>query len=192
MSRTSPTYLPQTTLSPMSQEDGHVYPTVKKSASAARPSVPRNRSTPVPSIMPFSWRDDVQTRGDSPKPVKLSQSVDGPATLSTAGLERAALRRLPTPLLILSQQKRVILANNAMHALLAAGALIQRQDVLNDYGSEGSVALDILCGLSLPQMGIQIDEQQGWFSCEVGVTLPWEYAEGLIRCRIYLIGWNMM
>ena len=109
---------------------------------------------------------------DRPKPVRLSHSVDGPAALSTAGLERAALRHLPTPLLVLSKQKRVILANDAMHALLATGAIIQHQDMRNDHEPGGNAGSDVLCGLSLSQIGIEIDGQQGWDSCEVGFTLP--------------------
>ena len=92
----------------------------------------------------------------------------------SAELALVALQYLPTPLLVLSEAKTVILANDAMGLLLG----------LNKYGSEDSKDLhqdekdiavgDLLEGQTLSQIGVDMvqDGQPVWVTWEVNQFLP--------------------
>lgn len=80
----------------------------------------------------------------------------------------AALRYLPTPIIVLSNSKTVVLANNAMSQLLGFTAEDGRDTV--DYnGENGIAAVDKLEGLSLSDLGVSPapGQEQTWGGWEV-------------------------
>lgn len=149
---TLPTRLPgeYTTLKKsLSASFGHVSPSkaqneapVKGSDDGARTPVPRSGSPPLSVNIP-----------------KMPNMVD--ASL-------AALRYLPTPLLVLSSWKTVILANEAMGRLLGLDGRDQRQ-TRNKEGQEPLGVDFFLKGQSMSQIGIDMlqDGQRIWVSWEV-------------------------
>lgn len=83
----------------------------------------------------------------------------------------AALQYLPTPLLVLSSLKTVILANEAVGRLLGLDTL-EESDVPGAGGDgdhEDIQVADLLRGQTLSQLGIDMlqDGQQIWVSWEV-------------------------
>ena len=93
-----------------------------------------------------------------------SLSVDIPGLPSTADAAFAALQYLPTPLIVLSNTKTIILANGAMGRLLGLDSL----EGLSEEGPESGPVTEMLMGQSLTQVGVDMvqDGQPIWVSWE--------------------------
>lgn len=144
------------------------YPTLKQSLSATLFDTPRQISTDrdgyfnlKKSSGPLSSRSN----GDSP-----SLFVDIPTLPSTAQTALTALQYLPTPLLVLSSLKTVILANEAMGRLLGLDADGGSDDEDEDGDGQEISGAAILYGQALSQIGIDLlqDGHPVWVSWEVG------------------------
>lgn len=95
-------------------------------------------------------------------------SVNIPKVPGAAEAAIAALKYLPTPLLVLSSWKTIVLANDAMGRLL--GLDTYHQDPFPDDGDQVQPAIgDLLRGQSLSQIGVDMlqDGQRIWVSWEV-------------------------
>lgn len=95
--------------------------------------------------------------------------VNIPKMPNAAEAAFAALQFLPTPLLVLSSLKTVILANEAVGRLLGLDNLDEAQVSAVDEGQEEVSVVDMLRGQTLSQIGIDMiqDGQQIWVSWEV-------------------------
>lgn len=95
--------------------------------------------------------------------------VNIPQMPNAAEAAFAALQYLPTPLLVLSSLKTVILANEAVGRLLGLDNLDESQVSAADEVQEEVSVVDMLRGQSLSQIGIDMvqDGQQIWVSWEV-------------------------
>lgn len=145
------------------------FSTLKKSLSAISSGKGRSRSPRDRIINSELKRDGESGTQDG---VKLQKDpplfVDIPKVPEAAEAALSALQYLPTPLLVLSSLKTVILANEAMGRLLGLDAL----DADNSKAEDRSVSsrtLDLLRGQSLSQIGIDVMEegQSIWVSWEV-------------------------
>lgn len=140
------------------------YTSLKKSLSAsfghASPSKAQNEA-------PMKRSED-GVPGPVPRPGSPPLSLNIPKMPSMAEASLAALRYLPTPLLVLSSWKTVILANEAMGRLLGLDARDQRQSSTKE-GLEPLGVESLLHGQSLSQIGIDMlqDGQRIWVSWEV-------------------------
>ena len=92
--------------------------------------------------------------------------VNSPRSPTPAETALAALTYLPTPLLVLSNAKRVILANEAMGRLLGMDNL---DDVPTNGNHEETETLAMLQGQTLSQLGIDVIQngQCVWVTWEV-------------------------
>ncbi|KAI4202483.1 MAG: hypothetical protein LQ350_002566 [Teloschistes chrysophthalmus] len=139
------------------------YTSLKKSLSAsfghASPSKAQNEA-------PMKRSED-GVPGPVPRPGSPPLSLNIPKMPSMAEASLAALRYLPTPLLVLSSWKTVILANEAMGRLLGLDARDQRQSSTKE-GLEPLGVESLLHGQSLSQIGIDMlqDGQRIWVSWE--------------------------
>ncbi|KAL6715828.1 hypothetical protein ACLMJK_006789 [Lecanora helva] len=158
--------VPQDATPPGNQKDYHVYPTLKESFSAVRPSTGRHRSLSDPSTMPFSPEQKQTPHQKRPKPVRLSHSLDRPVTATTERVALAALRHLPTPLLVLSGPKHVVLANDAMQDLLFRHAADEYPDRQHNCCSDRPMGPDQFCDISISAIRLKIERQPDWISCE--------------------------
>ncbi|KAL9606052.1 MAG: hypothetical protein Q9179_000785 [Wetmoreana sp. 5 TL-2023] len=139
------------------------YPTLKKSLSASLH--PESRK-PANDEGPTQQDEDgfntpVSTTEESPVSLQI------PKMSEAAEAALAALEYLPTPLLVLSQQKTVILANEAMGRLLDLDARNQSPSSTEEEQEQFSVSR-LLCGQGLSQIGIDMlqDGQKIWVSWE--------------------------
>ena len=95
---------------------------------------------------------------------KLPQAAD--ATLG-------ALKYLPTPLLVLSSQKTVLLANDAMTRLLGLDPMDEQELDSDGEDADQTLSLNMLRGQTLSQLGIEVVDDSkassiGWeVSCEI-------------------------
>jgi len=87
----------------------------------------------------------------------------------------AALRYHPTPSLILSSSKRVLVANEAMGRLLEVDSYTSESSESDEDDSDKPPGGTILRGCSLSQMGIAMaaEEQQTWGTWEVWPHRVW-------------------
>ncbi|KAL8906141.1 MAG: hypothetical protein Q9171_006397 [Xanthocarpia ochracea] len=137
------------------------YPTLKKSLSAPF------RHGPQASVEDEISPTTVQERRRTPAPNAGSPPVmvNIPRNPGAAEAALAALQYLPTPLLVLSTWKTVVLANEAMGRLL--GLDVKQQEHLTGADEKEQVPIsDILRGQSLSQIGIDMlqDGQRIWVS----------------------------
>lgn len=144
------------------------YPTLKQSLSATLFDAPQAASIDRDgyfSIKNGGRQKSTRTNRDSP-----SLFVDIPTQPTMPQTALTALQYLPTPLLVLSSLKTVILANEAMGRLLGldTGGWLGDKDG-DDEGLEVDAAA-ILYGHSLSQLGIDLlqDDYPVWVSWEVG------------------------
>ena len=138
------------------------FPSLKKSLSAHfsgrshRPPARRNVSSE-------NTRAEISRR---PKPTHQSSSlsIDIPRLRSTADAAFAALQYLPTPLMVLSSSKAIVLANGAMGRLLGLDSL----EGISEENHESGPVTDMLMGQSLTQIGVDMvqDGQPIWVSWE--------------------------
>ena len=159
--------------SPPETDDFHGFSTLKKSLSAMSTGKSRSRSPKgfKPTFLNHKRDVDADPK-DIPKPVKDPQLfVDIPKIPRAAEAALSALQYLPTPLLVLSSLKTVILANDAMGRLLGLDGQGTDEENADEKGREGPRSLDLLRGQSLSQIGIDVieDGQSIWVSWEVSV-----------------------
>ncbi|KAL8842550.1 MAG: hypothetical protein Q9170_000504 [Blastenia crenularia] len=137
------------------------YPSLKKSLSASLPhaSPPAAKAEIPGKDEPNLHRPASSAIGSPPISVNIPK-MPGPAEAAFA-----ALRYLPTPLLVLSSWKTIVLANDAMGRLLDLDTSLD--DHLLDDGHQGQSAIgDLLRGQSLSQIGVDMlqDGQRIWVS----------------------------
>ena len=136
----------------------------RKSRSSS-PQKDRNVS-PAKSNLSTSGAQDQSRilRPDSPGPL----NIDIPKMPHAAEAALTALKYLPTPLLVLSNIKTVVLANEAMGRLLGLEPTdkLEELDANEKNGDEEAPTVDMLRGQSLSQLGIDMvqDGQQIWVS----------------------------
>ena len=163
---------------PSESEDFRGFSTLKKSLSAVSSRRSRSKSPIEAGEMQLGLeRDSLQDDQKSAKPLKDPQLfVDIPKMPQAAEAALNALQYLPTPLLVLSSLKTVILANEAMGRLLGLDTL-DSEDESEDHEQGPDRTLDLLGGQSLSQIGIDVieDGQSMWVSWEVGLekTRKW-------------------
>ncbi|KAL8898247.1 MAG: hypothetical protein Q9192_002168 [Flavoplaca navasiana] len=137
------------------------YPTLKKSLSASLHHAPHTSTND--DVLPKPAQDGRRT----PAPVVGSPplSVNIPKIPGAAEAALAALQYLPTPLLVLSTWKTVVLANEAMGRLLGLDVK-QSGDSLQHEDQDQIPISDILRGQSLSQIGVDMlqDGQRIWVS----------------------------
>ncbi|KAL8805380.1 MAG: hypothetical protein Q9200_005446 [Gallowayella weberi] len=143
-----------------SQED---YPTLKKSLSASfRHGSPESKKGEIPSKrVADGRRTPASALGSPPLMVNI------PKLPGATDAALAALQYLPTPLLVLSTWKTVVLANEAMGRLLGLDVKQQNQPLGAEEQDQIPIS-DILRGQSLSQIGIDMlqDGQRVWVSWE--------------------------
>lgn len=137
---------------------------------------------------------DSHTHGSNnapPTPQSTAQanpplSVSIPKPSAAADVALAALHYLPTPLLVLSSMKTVILANEAMGRLLGMESPGSKHDSVDTQDTEDEQSvLDGLLGRSLSQIGVAIvqDGQRVWVGWEVSTAFG-------ILCLIWTEYWS--
>ena len=153
---------------PLHQLDVTKYPTLKQSLSGTL--FDGLQDTAIHRDGYFSVKDGGGEQSSRSNRSSPSLFVDIPSLPTMAQTALVALQYLPTPLLVLSSLKTVVLANEAMGRLLGldAGGEYDDEDGVGD-GQERSVA-NILHGQSLSQIGVDMlqDGQPVWVSWEVG------------------------
>ena len=153
------------------------FPSLKKSLSALRSSTPpdtaeNGESSPytpeVAAPLPHNM-----AQGNRP----LSVSIPKPS--AAANVAFAALHYLPTPLLVLSSVKSVVLANEAMGRLLGMDfPEAYHKSADNSDSEDEEPLLDRLVGRTLSEIGVQIIQngQRVW--------VGWEVSSASVSCRI--------
>ena len=139
------------------------YPSLKKSLSA---SFRNHRQAATKEDLPAK---NTQDEARTPTSVLGSAplSVEIPKMPAAAEAALAALQYLPTPLLVLSSWKSVVLANEAMGRLLGLDA--QSRDQASPEEEQDKIQIGhLLRGQSLSQLGIDLvqDGQRIWVSWE--------------------------
>ncbi|KAL8970723.1 MAG: hypothetical protein Q9197_003664 [Variospora fuerteventurae] len=132
------------------------YPTLKKSLSASF----RHAAHPPPKSADSKRKREESHSSSDSTITSPPLSVNIPKFPGAAEAALAALQYLPTPLLVLSSWKTVLLANDAMGRLLGLDATHRGQPLL-PLG-------DLLRGQSLSQIGVdmQQDGQRIWVNWE--------------------------
>ncbi|KAL9595868.1 MAG: hypothetical protein Q9219_006173 [cf. Caloplaca sp. 3 TL-2023] len=134
------------------------YPTLKKSLSASL-----YHASPTSTTVQV----DTPTRQDQTTPGPTGPSTNGqplavniPKLPAAAEAALAAFKYLPTPLLVLSSWKTIVLANDAMGRLLGLDA-VQPNETSDDRNQATS---DLLRGQSMSQIGVDMlqDGQRIW------------------------------
>ncbi|KAJ9648550.1 hypothetical protein H2199_001405 [Coniosporium tulheliwenetii] len=117
--------------------------------------------TPSPAYTSDVSEEDgyfsVRSKGNrSPASVRSQHlSVKMPPSPTTIAIALTALEYLPMPLLVLSSQKTVVLANEAIGRLLGLELNVLAED--EDKGPTAVLSVsDLLCGYSMSQLGIDV------------------------------------
>ena len=172
---------------PPGRLDVQAYPTLKKSLSASLSMSSRSPSrSKSPAIRDHVPEIDDQHDGaaGSPEASKThhSLSLKIPKQRPAAEAALKALRYLPTPLLVLSSYKTIVLANEAMGRLLGLSVDSLRAETQNEEDEEELDTPDLLLGQSLSQIGVDMLQggQRIWVSWEVAGLSPREYYVVLI------------
>ena len=124
-------------------------------------------------VLPHVKRDvDAQARdGETRKPRRNTapQTIDLPKIPTAAETALVALKYVPTPLLVLSSLKTVILANEAMGRLLGVESYKEDEDGVVCEEDEASGTQEMLYGQTLSQIGVDMIQsaQPIWVSWEV-------------------------
>lgn len=115
-------------------------------------------------------RPNGDLQSSHPNTSRTTFFVDMPPKLhSAAEVAFAAMQYLPTPLLLLSSLKLVIVANEAFGRLLGLDTLQDSPTTPGNEEKEQILVSEMLRGQSLSQIGIDMvqDGQQVWVSWEV-------------------------
>ena len=158
------------------------FPSLKKSLSALRSRTLSDTPGNVESL-PYVPRSSPPT----PTPQSMTQSnqplsVSIPRPSAAADVAFAALHYLPTPLLVLSSVKSVVLANEAMGRLLGMDFPEAYQKLVDNSDIEDEEPLlDRLVGRTLSEIGIQIIQngQRVWVGWEVSNASVMSNCSGL-------------
>lgn len=159
------------------QRNHPVLPTLMESLSgsfaAARPPTHRKRSMSesMATTPTVSYVNDAQTERLGAHPWSFRDNALGSSRATSIAF--TALRYLPTPILILSSFKTVVLANEAMGKLLNSGAENGRE--ANAYsGNVQSAVEDKFHGLSLSDLGVSmvLNDDQAWAGWDVCTESP--------------------
>lgn len=145
-----------------------MYPTLKRSLSAASSIPSGSRRQSVAWSSSHSVLHGSSEEHGIPDPVQSPLRFHSPPP-SVAQIAFAALQCLPTPLLVLSSSKTVVLANEAFAILLCLESVgNEGMPNLNVQG-EGCGILDWLRGLSLSDIAIVVDGdgKEAWIGWEV-------------------------
>lgn len=144
------------------------YPTLKQSLSATLFDAP-----PPVASMDRDGYFNINNDGGSLSPRSNRESpslfVDIPTQPTMALTALTALQYLPTPLLVLSSLKTVILANEAMGRLLDLDADTELDSEDGESDGHKNYVAAVLYGKSLSQIGIDLlqDDRPVWVSWEV-------------------------
>ena len=154
------------------RQEPYKYPTLKKALSASfdgRPPSPSQYPYDG-SVSPKDLQDGRQPQ-EQPRPPESARSsqtltIRIPKQAPAADAAFQALQYLPTPLLVLSSTKTIILANEAMGRLLGLGAYEGQDGKRSEGGPREHAALDLLLGQSLSQIGVDMLQsgQRIWVS----------------------------
>lgn len=159
------------------QADIQQYPSLKKSLSASLSLSSRSPSRSKGQVR----RDDepaIEGQEDghprSPEATKANRpmSLRIPKQAPAAEVALKALKYLPTPLVVLSSIKTIVLANEAMGRLLGLSADRPSTETQNERSGEITGTSDVLLGLSLSQIGVDMMQagQRIWVSWEASVV----------------------
>lgn len=147
------------------------YPSLKKSLSASF-SIPPSDSTEDVYFPPHGSQNAPSTpQGRAQSNPHLSIGIPNPSTAVEVAL--AALHYLPTPLLVLSSLKTVVLANEAMGRLMGLDTLkTSNESRENGDAEDERPLLDRLVGRCLSEIGVHIIQngQRVWVGWEVSIT----------------------
>lgn len=140
------------------------YPTLKKSLSASF----RHHSQTAASTQSVKRRRDDLNRSSDSTVGSPPLAVNIPKIPGAAEAALAALQYLPTPLLVLSGWKTIVLANDAMGRLLGLDTTFQDRSLV-DVDEAHLPISDLLRGQSLSQIGVDMlqDGQRIWVSWDV-------------------------
>lgn len=144
------------------------FSTLKEALSASFPHTPQPTSPLIQDSIKGRSNGDLQPSHSNTS--RTSFFVDMPPKLHNAAeVAFAALQYLPTPLLVLSSLKLVLLANEAFGRLLGLDTLQVSPTATDDEEKEQILVSEMLRGQSLSQIGIDMvqDGQQVWVSWEV-------------------------
>lgn len=130
--------------------------------------------------LPSQAKDSSALTGEARQSSKSNRSspplfVDIPKLASPADTALAALQYLPTPLLILSSEKCIVLANEAMGRLLG----LTQSGALRKVHGDGEVqelsVTEVLWGQTLSQIGVDMlqDGEPVWVNWEVLKFRDW-------------------
>ena len=156
------------------EQEPSKYPTLKKALSASFDSKSPTSSPRAfdGAASPKKVQDGEQNQEQpgSLESTRSSQtlSIRIPKQAPAADAAFQALQYLPTPLLVLSSMKTIVLANEAMGRLLGLDAYENQHGTQNERESKGHTAVDLLLGQSLSQIGVDMIQsgQRIWVSWE--------------------------
>ena len=155
-------------------EEGPSFPTLKKSLAAISSQRSRSRSPRLAMGMSSAPMKELDTKGNPPETTRSNKKdlplfLDIPTVPRAAEAALTALKYLPTPLLVLTSQKMVLLANEAMARLLGLESMDEEGNDPDGEDSDHTRSLDLLRGQTLSQIGIDMveDGQAIWVSWEV-------------------------
>ena len=156
------------------------YATLKQSLSASLATDPA-RESPLSTSLPKPLAENHATKERNvPAQCSTDQSSTTSTSASTRDVALAALKYLPTPVLVLSSLKKVVLANEAM------GRLLGIENSSNDLDESGNEmgGESLLRGQTLSQIGVDILQggQPIWVSWDVRRSHP--------ECGLRLMTWN--
>lgn len=144
------------------------FSTLKEALSASFPHTPQPTSPTSQDLRIDQSNGDVQSSHADTGRASLFLNMP-PKLHNAAEVAFAALQYLPTPLLVLSSLKLVVLANEAFGRLLGLDTLQESPTTAGNEEKEQILVSEMLRGQSLSQIGIDMvqDGQQVWVSWEV-------------------------
>ena len=148
--------------SPSKQNDLETYTTLRQNLSASLPTGFSRQATPQDGFFDVASAEQPKsTRVSPPASIKIPKLSGG------AELALAVLQYLPMPVIVLSNLKTILLANDAMGLLLGLQNYDDRDTLENEQERDISAG-DLLQGQSLSQIGIDMiqDGQPIWVSWE--------------------------
>ena len=141
-------------------KDPHIYPSLQQSLCASRPKANRLRSLSDPGNTPISSEGKSQQQYDWSEDLPQSPEPSTVPSSGAADIAFAVLQYLPTPILVLSASKTIILANEAMCSLLAQEAFTDPNE-LDVNSQRPHLNMNVLQDRSLSQVGMEIIRPMG-------------------------------
>lgn len=152
------------------REDPPGFSTLKKSLSASTSLDPSRSRSPTKTRNASSGHSRDAELEERPQQAALNSSsplfVDIPRIPRAAEVALTALKYLPTPLLVLSSLKTVMLANESMGRLLGLNTLDENDRALDDDSQQRPPSVEMLRGQTLSQIAIDMIQggQSMWVS----------------------------